>query len=162
MICIIGNGGHARVLQALITNGIDFYNITTDEEPKPDDDLLLGIGSIKIRRQVFKKYGPKRFMSVTHKYAMIDPGTKFGYGIQTMCGAIIGTNVTLGNNIIINTGAQIDHDCIIEDHVHIAPGAIILGGCSILEGAFVGAGAVIVEGKTVTENRFIKAGRVYV
>jgi len=160
-ICIIGKGGHARVLTSLIVPGMDFYNITTDEEPKPDDDLLNGIGDIKIRRKVFKDYGARRFMSVTHKSAVLTPGSEFGLGVQIMAGAFIGPNCTIGNNVIINTGAQVDHDCIIADHVHIAPGAILLGGCQIGEGAFIGAGAIIIEGKKVAPTRFIKAGKVY-
>lgn len=161
MICIIGDGGHAGVLKSLITAGMEFYCITTDQEPKPDDDLLLGIGSNKIRREVFRKYGAKRFLSVICKTAFIAPNVRHGHGAQIMSGAIIQVNTVIGDNVIINTGAQVDHDCIIEDHVFIAPGAIILGGCTIKEGAFIGAGAIIIEGKSVMENRFVKAGKVY-
>ena len=48
-----------------------------------------------------------------------------------MAGAIIGSNVIVGENCIINSGAIVSHNAVIDDTSHITPGATIAGHVSI-------------------------------
>ena len=160
-IVILGNGGHARVVESVLRAGwygpgVEYVRTTTDDVP-PWDKVAIGIGDIDIREDLFEKYPDA--INVLDKTALIR-GELVGNGIQVMAGAIIQVGTRVYENTLINTGARIDHDCTINSHCHIAPGAILCGGVVVEGGSFIGAGAVIAEGVTIYVNSFIPAGSV--
>lgn len=160
-IVILGNGGHARVVESVLRAGwygpgVEYVRTTTDEVP-PWDKVAIGIGDIDMREDLFEKYPDA--INVLDKTALIR-GELVGNGIQVMAGAIIQVGTRVYENTLINTGAKIDHDCTINSDCHIAPGAILCGGVVVLPWSFIGAGAVIAEGVTICANSFIPAGSV--
>ena len=90
----------------------------------------------------FLKYNFKKLLD---KEAIITTECKIGQGTQILKGSIIGPNVSIGNNCIINTKCVIEHDVIIGNNCHIAPGSIILGGAKIGDNVFIGANSVIIQ-----------------
>ena len=160
-IVILGNGGHARVVESVLRAGwygpgVEYIKTTTDDVP-PLDKVAIGIGDIDLREDLFEKYPDA--INVLDKTALIR-GELVGNGIQVMAGAIIQVGTRVYENTLINTGAKIDHDCVIGSNCHIAPGVILCGGVVVGAGTFVGAGAVIAEGVTIDQNIFIPAGSV--
>lgn len=149
-VVILGAGGHAKAVGAVLIDRhgplIRPYCTEDDDEVRPDDEVHIGVGDMKIRRRLFARFReqiPDR-------------------GVQLMTGVLIGPDCTLGNNVLVNTGAQINHDCAIGDHCIISPGAILCGGVALGEGCFVGAGAVIIEGVTLGPETFVPAGTLVV
>lgn len=128
-------------------------------------ELVLGVGQIvgsKVRQLIYKRYTQQGFIfpPLVHPKAFVDPSAKLGNGVQVMAGAIIQPNVTIEENVIVNTCASIDHDCLVGSHVHIAPGATVCGGVRIENGAFVGAGSVTIQGVTIGTDAIVTAGTV--
>ena len=70
--------------------------------------------------------------------------------------ALINSNVTIGENCIINSKALIEHDCLVEDSCHISTASVLNGGVIVKEGTFFGSNATSKEG--VKLSGFIKAG----
>ena len=179
MICILGNGGHAKVCAACYPDDeINFREFDLTRGIVAEDAYyVIGVGDIALRRELFVRFcnigrgmlGARHYSAVMAEVEYKKPPKRFAGEVfvlgnpclQIMAGAIIQPGCTIGNNVLINTRVSVDHDCIIGDHVHIAPGAILCGGVTVGEGAFIGAGAIIPEGRNVPAGAFVKAGSVF-
>ncbi|WP_053140700.1 acetyltransferase [Pseudomonas sp. MIACH] len=188
---ILGAGGHAKVLLALLQSmgavvkgvcdpalahsGIEFWRgvrvLGGDEALNGLDPtqvaLVNGLGQVigsDRRMQVFMELTAKgyTFPALLHSAAWIDSTVVLEAGAQIMAGAVIQPDSVIGANTIINTGARVDHDCIIASHVHIAPGAVLCGGVKVATGAFVGAGSTTLQGRSIGENAIVAAGSTLV
>ncbi|VVM73037.1 Putative acetyltransferase EpsM [Pseudomonas fluorescens] len=188
---ILGAGGHAKVLLALLQSvgavvkgvcdpvlaqsGIEFWrgvrvlggDEALDELDPTQVALANGLGQIvgnDRRMQVFLALTAKgfRFPPLVHSAAWIDSTVVLEPGVQVMAGAVIQPDSVVGANTIINTGARIDHDCIIASHVHIAPAAVLCGGVRVAAGAFVGAGSTTIQGLSIGESAIVAAGSTLV
>ncbi len=148
---IIGDGGHARVLQSLV----GFPMLGPGDDVPEDCRVVIGVGEHAKRRELFLKYRDR--VAGVSKHGDTAPR-----GFQRMCGAIVQPGCSIGENVLVNTGAQIDHDCRIGNHCTISPGAILCGGVTLGEGCFVGAGAIIIQGVTLEPDTFVPAGALVV
>lgn len=186
-IVIFGGGGHAKVCIDILkqTQTHAILGIVDDNTKLPKKilnipvigttntieklaknglkNVIIGIGGISIKslkKKVFlslKKRGLK-IPTIIHPSASVEPSAIIGEGNQIMQGAIIGSNVKIGNNCIINSGSIISHDTVIGDNVHIAPGAILAGGVTIKNDTTIGMGCTIFLGLTIGENVVIQNG----
>jgi len=158
-IAIIGNGGHGRMLKAILKDQADFF--------MPDDlpdkmFICIGIGNVpeignsglSTRRKLFERYDG-RLVGVCHPTAVVLG--EVDSTCQVMPTAVINPNARVMHNTIINTGAIVEHDCVIGPHCHIAPGATVLGGVTIGEETHVGANSVILPGKKIGNGCIIGA-----
>lgn len=189
-VIIIGAGGHARVLIAvlkvlrreiigilhpdasLIGQCIAGICVLGNDEKvsdyAPDEVVLInGLGSVSLpekRKDIYVKFKKNgySFASVIHPSAIVVDDVKIGEGVQIMAGAIVQSGCLIGDNAIINTGAIVDHDCRIGAHVHIAPGAIISGGVEIGEMAHIGTGAKVIQGINIHGGAVIGAGAIVI
>lgn len=189
-ILIIGGGGHAKVVAALLKKHEDWNPIgyTNPEDNGPllglpylgTDEVILslisdktlkhaaiGIGQVgptEHRAGVIRKIQAMRltFPSLCSSNSTISEDVEIGVGTIIMDGAVIQPGVRIGAYCVINTRAIIDHDCQIGDWVHIAPGAILSGEIKISNDVFIGAGATIIQGLSVTSNSIIGAGSVVI
>lgn len=189
-VILLGAGGHATVLLDVLTlvganvlgyldkssggggdNLRDVPFLGVDEEVRrfsPTDILLVnGIGSVgkaESRREIFLKFRAwgYHFRSVIHPTATISNWARMGEGVQVMAGAVVGANVTVGDNVIINTRATVDHDCHLASHVHIAPGAVLSGMVQVGESAHIGTGAAVKQGVRIGERAIVGVGSAVV
>lgn len=188
-IVILGAGGHARVLIAVLAlTGQRPSGCIAPKRPAPDwpagipwlgDDenlkalstadvhLVNGVGGIRSdgrRAAVFNVANSLgfSFMSVTHPTAIIADGVAIGGGAQIMAGTVVQTGSTIGRNTIINSGAVIDHDAVIGDHCHIATGAALSGHVTLGTGVHIGTGAAIIQGIAIADNATVGAGAVVI
>lgn len=186
-ILILGGGGHAKVVIALIESTGEYRVIgIIDPSLKKDErvagitvlgdetqllplyhegirHISIGVGSVKDNRKRQELHDRISaigftFPSLIHESAIIAKTASIGAGAQVMAGAIVGTYASIGENTIVNTGAQIDHDCRIGSHVHVAIGAIVAGEVVIKDGAFIGAGAAVIQHITIGANAVVGAG----
>lgn len=159
-VVILGAGGHAKVVAEPFVGLMEVRMVGKNEEIKDHHDgILIGIGDMRKRRELFEKY-EKLVLNAIHENAVIGSDVSLGVGAQIMAGVVIQPGVRIGKNTIVNTSASVDHDCLIGAHCHIAPGAILCGGVTIGDRTFIGAGSVITEGVTIGSDMFVPAGLV--
>lgn len=186
-LILLGAGGHARVLQALVQAlGQRFIGVVDPVLARQgpaawrglavlgDDAALLtrdpgeaglvnGIGPVPHQRGRQAVHERMRaagfhFPSLVHPHAWVAPDVVLADGVQVMAGAVVQPACRLGSGSTLNTGSRVDHDCEIGAHAHIAPGAVLCGGVRVHEGAFVGAGAVVLPGLSVGAGAIVAAG----
>jgi sugar O-acyltransferase (sialic acid O-acetyltransferase NeuD family) len=186
-LVLLGAGGHARVLTALVrATGHQILGVCDPElsaravshweglEVLGDDvalerldpehvALMLGIGQLtkgNLREQLYTYWRERGydFPVLIHPFAWVAPDVVLGPGVQVMAGAVIQPGCEVGENSIINTQACLDHDCSIGRGVHIAPGATLCGSVTVEVGAFIGAGATVIQGVCVGQYSVVGAG----
>lgn len=186
-LVLLGAGGHARVLLALLrasgrallgvcdpalqAEGRSYWEgvhvLGSDEAldrlGPAQVELVLGIGQqarSSLRSRLYSDWRARgySFPPLVHPTAWVAPDVVLSDGVQVMAGAIVQPGCVLGANVTINTRASVDHDCQIGADVHIAPGAVLCGAVQVGDRAFIGAGAVLIQGLHVGEAAFVGAG----
>ena len=127
---IIGDGGHARVIRAMM-DGIEFKG------------TIIAVGDNAARKKEAEAHAGDFFDILFGPGAFVAKGVSIGEGTVIMTGAVIQTGARIGKHCIINTGASVDHDCVLGDYVHVAPGAHLCGHVEVGEGALIGAGVCV-------------------
>lgn len=138
-----------------------------------------GIGSITPRLAVYSRLADAGFtcVSVIHPRAFIEPTAVVADGCQVFFNAYIGSDVSVGFGVIVNTGAIVSHDCALGEYANVSPGAILAGAVQVGRTALIGMGATINLGvrigdgarvgnsavvkKDVPENGIVRAGAVW-
>ncbi len=179
-LIIIGASGHGKVVAdiAMLMGFADIVflddneNITscgkypvigkTNDLPKLDGDVFVGIGNAKIREALMNKYCDRVFPTLIHPKAVIAEDTSFGTGTVVMAGAVVNSGTTVGKGCIINTCSSVDHDCVINDYVHISVGAHVCGTVNIGESTWLGAGATVSNNVNICSGCMIGAGAVVI
>ena len=127
-----------------------------------DVRYVLGVGDPATRRLLVARLAGGGFEPFTavHPCATIGSVCRMGAGVVVCSGAVISTNVVLGDHVHVNPNATIGHDAILEDYVSVNPAAIVSGEVVVGAGTLVGAGATILQGLTVGEGVTVGAGAV--
>jgi sugar O-acyltransferase (sialic acid O-acetyltransferase NeuD family) len=186
-LILLGAGGHARVLLALVRAsgrallGVcdpalqaqgrgDWEGLSVlggdealDRLGPAQVDLVLGVGQLArngLRSRLYAAWRARgyAFPPLVHPAAWVAPGVVLSDGVQIMAGAVVQPGCILGTNVTVNTHASVDHDCRIGTDVHIAPGAVLCGAVQVGDGAFIGAGAVLIQGLRVGNAAVVGAG----
>ncbi|MDZ5471965.1 acetyltransferase [Bacillus sp. 31A1R] len=186
-VIIIGNGGHARVLnEILFTKDIKVLGYTAPEEginyynlPYLGDDstictysqdsvlLVNGIGSVSdtsLRAKLFNEFKSQGyfFLSLIHSSAIISSLAELGEGVQILAGVVIQPFAKIDDNTIINTSSVIEHDCTVGKHCHIAPGSVLSGNAYIAQGSHIGTGSIIIQNIKIGNNSLVGAGSLVI
>ena len=132
-----------------------------DFENGDDDEIIISIGSNKIRKKVSQTLNMVYGWAL-HPSAVLGDDVIIGQGTVVMAGSVINSSSDIGNHVIINTNASVDHDCELKDFIHISPNATLCGGVKIGEGTHVGAGATITPNLIIGEWVTIGAGAVVI
>ena len=185
-LLMVGGGGHARVLQELLTEaGHDLAGYValsdaglllegalqryTDEQVlalNPEEFLLInGIGSsgdLSLRASVFEKFkaGGFNFLQLVARTAHVSDSAAVTEGVQVMHMAVVHTDARIDDNTIVNTGAIVEHHNVIGAHCHIAIGAVLAGNVTVGDRTLIGANATVLQGVTIGSNCIIGAGAV--
>lgn len=186
---VLGAGGHARVLVALLLElGLDESDIivldvgrasVTSEEmilgasvqPLPHEltphaigatVMYLAIGDSAIRQQWFYTARDAGFQlpALVARSAHVSHGVSVGDATVVGVGAHLGPMAAVGENVIVNTRAVVEHECRVGDHSHVAPTATLLGRVEIGSSVLVGANATINPNVRVVSDVTIGAGAV--
>jgi sugar O-acyltransferase (sialic acid O-acetyltransferase NeuD family) len=181
-VAVIGAGGHAKVIIAMLRlRGYQPVAVLDDNESLWGTELLgvtisgpigsldasrynwgvIGIGNNEIRHQVARRV-KLRWLSVVHPTAWVDVSVSLGPGTVVFAGAMVQPGCIIGEHVIINTAASVDHDCVLDDFVHIAPGTHLAGNVRVGQGAFMGIGSALIPGVRVGPWTTVGAGAVVV
>jgi acetyltransferase EpsM len=183
-IVVIGEGGHSKVIQDIITamgtykiiailddkyediqkrDGILYGPISAVSNLANEDEsvkFIVAIGSNQVRLEIVKRVRlqKERFATLIHPSAIISPSVRIGEGTVVMPNCVINANTEIGKHVIINTGAIVEHDNHISDYVHISPNATLTGNVSVGEGTHIGASATVIPGIKIGEWSIVGAG----
>lgn len=181
-VVIIGGGGHAKVIIAMLrVRGYQPIAVLDDAETLWGTQLLgvpvsgpvgsidansvdcavIGIGNNHVRRELASRV-KLPWLTVIHPTAWVDVSVVLGAGTVVFAGAIVQPGTTIGEHVIINTGATVDHDCSLGNFVHIAPGTHLAGNVSVGEGTFMGISSAAIPGVSIGRWTTIGAGAVAV
>lgn len=184
---LLGAGGHARVLLALLRAaghavlGVCDPRLAAEGaacweglDVLGDDAAIHGLGTARVRlalgigqlstgtlrARMFEQWKAAgyEFPSLVHPAAWLADDARLAEGVQIMAGSIVQPGCSVGENSVVNTRASIDHDCRIAGNVHVAPGATLCGSVCVGAGAFIGAGAVVIQGLSIGERAVVGAG----
>jgi acetyltransferase EpsM len=181
-VIVLGNGGHSKVIQEMISSLKDYEMIavlddrySSENEEKgilygpfsslknlldQDVKVVIAIGNNTIRKNVASSLPVRtnQYLSLIHPTAVVSPTAAIGNGTVVMPNAVINAEARIGKHCIINTGAIVEHENTIGDYTHISPNATLTGNVSISEGVHIGASASIIPGMEIGSWSIIGAG----
>ena len=128
-----------------------------------DTYIIIAIANYEIKKKIVKKINNKfKFATIIHPKIWIHHYIKIGEGSIIYEGAIITTNIKIGNHVIISPKCGIGHDSIIKDYVSLLWNVNISGNDIIEEGVMMGTGSTVIQGKKIGEGSIIGAGAVVI
>ena len=182
-IYLIGAGGHAKVILALLEEqgrkclgiyddnealwgktlyGVPVIGAVNELTDENGISAVIAIGNNNVRKSIAEKFRNLHWATLIHPYSWVHKSVKIQEGSVIFAGAVIQPDVCIGKHTIINTSASIDHDCVIGNFCHIAPGCHLAGGISIGDGTLLGVGTNVIPYVSITSNATIGAGAVVI
>lgn len=182
-IYLIGAGGHAKVILALLEeqgrkclgiydddkalwgkmlSGIPVIGSIKELPDKNDISAVIAVGNNNTRKQIAGKFHNLHWETLIHPHSWVHKSVKIQEGTVIFAGVVIQPDVCIGKHTIINTSASIDHDCHIGNYCHIAPGCHLAGGVNIEDNTFLGVGTTVIPSISITSNTTIGAGAAVV
>jgi sugar O-acyltransferase (sialic acid O-acetyltransferase NeuD family) len=99
-------------------------------------------------------------LNAIHPAAFIADTARMGVGNLIKAGAVVDSEVVIGDCCIIDNGVIIPHHNRIGNGCHLAPGVSMGGGCQIGDGTIIGIGATISARISIGRNVIIGVGAV--
>ena len=135
-------------------------------ETHPHARFAVAVGDNKTRMKLverLKELGVV-FANAVHPSAVVPKGVKEmrGSGVIIGAGAVITSEVSIGQFTHIDAGCVISHDCVIGDFTRLNPRVSVCGNCVIGDEVLIGAGAVIRNGVRIGNKAMIGMGSVVV
>ncbi len=166
---IIGAGGFAREIKAgLGLKDVKFFvdDIYIDERENifglskldvKKHIAVIAIGSPLEREKIMERLpnNLEYFTYIDPRAIILDNDINIGKGSIICAGAILTTNINIGEHVIINLNVTIGHDTRISDFTTVSPGANISGNCSIGKSNYIGSNSCIREGISICDNVII-------
>jgi len=184
-VVVIGGGGHAKVLIAVLAKlgeSLRGYVDPVDRGPVlgvpylGDDEVLkdlagepfrlalgIGVNAVSSLRGALVAAAEEAgfgFITAVSPDACVHDSARIGAGSMVFDGAVVQPDVTIGRFAILNTACSVDHDCEIGDFAHVAPGVSLGGGVRVGENSLVGIGASVNPALRIGRDCRIGAGAV--
>ncbi len=166
---LIGNGGHAREVQAQM--GIDLFRFVSDEYWKEGDDKLLplskfdpdkyiimiAVANSKDREDIVNNlpFNTQYFTFIHPTAQLMSDDITIGEGSFIGSNSIITCNVKIGKHSILNRGNHIGHDCRIGDYFSAMPGSIVSGNVTLGNKVYLGTNSCIREKIAICDDVII-------
>ena len=170
-IILVGGGGHCKSCIDVIESSNQFNIIGIIDKKEnigkkvlgyevigTDEDILtlshktdyffITIGQIGIDNKRKKLYdffekNKLKLATIIAPTAIIGKESIIKKGTILMHYSVVGSNVTIHENCIINTKALIEHESVVNKHTHVSTGAILNGNVKIGVNCFIGSGSVV-------------------
>ena len=178
-IYLIGAGGHAKVILALLEAqgrkclgiyddneqlhgttllGVPVIGAVREMSDRCDISAVIAIGDNAVRKRIAESFRNICWATLVHPHSWVHSSVKIEEGSVVFAGAVIQPDTHIGKHTIINTSASVDHDCRIGDFCHIAPGCHLAGGVTVGDNTFVGIGTGIIPSIELAPGSVIGAG----
>lgn len=128
-----------------------------------DTRFALGIGNPKHRfvlSRLFRDWGGKPETIVSPEANIGSFNSCIGAGATVMTGAVVTTDVFIGDGCLLNLNCTVGHDCSIGGFSELSPGVHVSGHVTIGDQCFLGTGAVVLPGVCLGNNVVVGAGAV--
>lgn len=129
-----------------------------------NDVLLCAVGDPRIKLEYCLKLRGRggRFITLIHPAATVGSGNRIGEGCVLSPGAVVTTNVTLGDFVGLDLHASVSHDSVVGDGSTLSPHSAVLGRGVLGRGVLLGGHACILPGANVGDFAVVGAGGVVV
>ncbi len=101
-----------------------------------------------------------KFETIIHPSARVSKMSSIGKGTVIFQNVTVGSNVKIGNHVIILPNAVISHDSIIGDYTCITAGVCVSGNVKIGKKCYLGTNCAIINNTTVGDYCLIGMGSV--
>jgi len=141
------------------------YNILGNPEtfsPSESDLFVCAVGDPIIRLRLCRKLKERgaTFLTLIHPTALVGPRCKIGEGCILCPGAVLTTDISIGNYVTLNAYATVGHDVIMKDGCTLSGHSDVTGAARLGEGVFVGSHAAVLPRVTVGDYAVIGAGSI--
>jgi len=129
-----------------------------------NDRLVCAIGDPKTKLRLcraLKERGGK-FFTFIHVTAVIGMRCKIGEGCVICPGAIITTDVNMGDFVTVNVHASVGHDSVIGDYSTLSGHADVTGFARLDKGVFLGSHASVIPKVQIGDFAVVGAGSMVV
>ncbi len=173
-IYVYGASGHGIVvadIAVLCGYEVIFIDDGENEHPSFEDiknntdiPIALGIGSNRIRANIFQKVSECGFEIVTliHPKAVISESAVIGEGTVVMANVVVNAKALIAKGVILNTSSVIEHENIVDEFVHISPTVALAGNVKVGAFSHIGIGSCVIQNIKIGKNSVVGAGSVVV
>ncbi len=130
-----------------------------------DTHVVIAIGNTQTKKTLALALARNPFLHfpvLIHPRAIIQDVRRviIGQGSIISAGAILTTDIRVGDHVLVNLNSTIGHDVHIGHYCSVMPGVNIAGEVSIGEGVLIGSGANVLNGIRVGDHSRVGAGSV--
>ena len=128
-----------------------------------DTYVVVAIANYEVKRKIVNRINNKfKFATIIHPRVWLHDYMTLGEGTIIYEGAILTTNIKVGNHVIISPKCGIGHDSIIKDYVSLLWNVNISGNDIIEEGVMMGSASTVIQGKRIGKGSTVGAGAVVI
>jgi len=123
--------------------------------------VVIAVASASARRNISARITSicgNSFATIIHPRAWLGDDVQVGCGTIICAGALITTDIKIGEHVQINIGSTIGHDAVLHDFVTLNPSVNISGNVRLCQGVEVGTGSIIIPYAHVGSWSIIGAG----
>lgn len=131
-----------------------------DYKASPSDLLVLGLALPRVKKAVVGHLLSRgaEFMTFVHPSVVKGGNVRIGRGTFVCPGAVLTSDVVLGEFVTFNCSSTIGHDATLDDFVTLSGHCDITGFCHVAEGAFFGSHACMIPRTKVGAWSTVGAG----
>ncbi|MDD2947521.1 MAG: acetyltransferase [Rugosibacter sp.] len=129
----------------------------------PEVQIIIAVGSSVGRHHIAARLTQacsNTFASLIHPKAWVGQGVNIGAGTVICAGALITTDIAIGNHVHINIGCTVGHDAVLHDFVTMNPSVNISGNVTVGTGSEIGTGSILIPHAHVGDWSIVGAGSV--
>ena len=136
----------------------DINNYVIEE----NDVFIIAIGTPSVREKlsIILKEKKGNLINIIHKSAILQGHSDLGTGIIICAYTVIGSDVHIGDSVVINTASTVGHDSFIDDYTCLMAHVDITGFSRIGRKVYFGSGSRVLPHAKIDDNSFIGAGSV--
>jgi sugar O-acyltransferase (sialic acid O-acetyltransferase NeuD family) len=129
----------------------------------PDTAVVIAVGSPAVRQRIARQITEAQhshFATLIHPKSWIGRRVSIGTGSVICAGALITTDIQIGQHVHINLGCTIGHDAALDDFVTLNPAVSVSGNVHLGFGAEIGTRSTLIPQAHVGEWSIVGAGAV--
>lgn len=126
------------------------------------DRAVVAVGDPSLRLRIAESLTNRgvRFANVIHPSVTMGFDVRWGTGCMFFPNAIVSTNVTIGNHVLLNSQSMVGHDAKVGDGCTLCGHAEINGHVTLGKACFLGSHASVLPNAHVGDRCVIGAGSV--